>query len=56
LSPRLKDLAAAGALSLRADFIYRKYRPEEVRKIWRTVRAGRPVPGGHAANFDRGVL
>jgi len=23
---------------------------------WRLVRAGRPVPGGHAANFDRGIL
>jgi putative protease len=56
LSGRLKDLAAAGALSLRADFVYRPYQSEEVRRAWRAVRAGRPVPGGHAANFDRGVL
>lgn len=56
LSTRLKDLAQAGATLLRADFIYRKYRPEEVREAWRTVRAGRPVRGGHAANFDRGIL
>jgi hypothetical protein len=47
---------AAGAVSLRADFVYRKYAPEEVRRLWRLVRAGRPVPGGHAANFDRGLL
>jgi putative protease len=56
LSPRLPELAQAGASSLRADFIYRKYEAEEVRTRWRAVRAGRPVPGGHAANFDRGVM
>lgn len=56
LSPRLKELAAAGARSLRVDFIYRPYEPGEVRERWRLVRAGRPVPGGHAANFDRGML
>ncbi len=56
LSTRLDDLAAAGALSLRADFVYRPYDPREVRDRWRLVRAGRPVPGGHAANFDRGIL
>ncbi len=55
LSTRLKDLAAAGAVSLRADFIYRKYEPQRVRSIWRAVRAGRKVEGGHAANFDRGM-
>jgi U32 family peptidase len=56
LSPRLKDLTAAGARHLRADFLYRKYEPEEVRRLWRLVRAGKPVAGGHAANFDRGLL
>jgi hypothetical protein len=56
LSPRLGELAKAGAVSLRADFVYRKYEPEEVVARWRLVRAGRAVPGGHAANFDRGVL
>ncbi len=55
LSTRLADLAA-GAVSLRADFIYRKYDPLQVRSEWRAVRAGRAVPGGHAANFDRGML
>jgi putative protease len=56
LSTRLKDLAAAGAQSLRADFIYRAYDPMEVRRRWRLIRAGRAVPGGHAANFDHGIL
>jgi U32 family peptidase len=56
LAPRLKDLRAAGAQLLRADFVYRKYDPETVRKAWRLVRAGKNVPGGHAANFDRGML
>jgi putative protease len=56
LSSRLPDLARAGAVSLRADFVYRTYDPPEVRDRWRLVRAGRPVPGGHAANCDRGIL
>jgi hypothetical protein len=56
LSTRLADLAAAGAQRLRADFVYRPYTPNEVRDLWRLVRAGRPVPQGHAANFDRGIL
>ncbi len=56
LSPRLPELARAGAIHLRADFIYRRYTPEEVRERWRLVRAGKIVPGGHAAHFDRGLL
>jgi putative protease len=55
IASRWKDLAAAGAKPLRVDFIYRKYEAPEVRERWRLVRAGRPVPGGHAANFDRGM-
>jgi hypothetical protein len=56
LSTRLSDLAAAGAVAVRADFIYRSYEPHHLRRIWRLVRDGRPVPGGHAANFDQGIL
>jgi putative protease len=56
LSTRLGDLARAGAVNLRADFVYRSYDPAMVCDRWRAVRAGRPVPGGHAANFDRGIL
>jgi putative protease len=56
LSPRLDELGRAGAVHLRADFVYRPYEPADVRRLWRLVRAGRPVPQGHAANFDRGML
>jgi hypothetical protein len=56
LSGRLDELARANAVSLRADFVYRPYEPAVVRDRWRVVRAGRPVKGGHAANFDRGIL
>jgi hypothetical protein len=56
LSTRLDDLRRAGAVHLRADFVYRPYDAIEVRRRWRLIRAGRPVPGGHAANFDRGLL
>jgi putative protease len=55
LAPRLAELARLGARHLRADFVYRPYTPEEVVERWRLVRAGRGVPGGHAANFERGV-
>jgi putative protease len=56
LSTRLPNLAAAGAVNLRADFIYRSYDPLTVRDRWRRVRAARAIPGGHAANFERGIL
>jgi putative protease len=56
LAPRLRDLLDAGARRARADFIYRKYEPDNVRKVWRLLRAGKNIPGGHAANFDRGLL
>ncbi len=56
LSTRLPELARAGAISLRADFLYRPYEPATVRERWRQVRGGLPVAGGHAANFDRGIL
>jgi putative protease len=55
LSSRLADLKRAGAIHLRADFIFRKYDPSEVRDRWRRLRAGQSIPGGHAANFDRGI-
>ncbi len=56
VAPRVSELRDAGALSLRADFIYRKYEPYEALKAWRLIRAGKNVPNGHAANFDRGML
>ncbi len=56
LSSRLQELHRAGAVCLRADFIYRNYDAAEVCRRWRLLRAGRIVPGGHAANFDRGIL
>ncbi|HZV07702.1 MAG TPA: DUF3656 domain-containing protein, partial [Gemmataceae bacterium] len=56
LSTRLADLRRAGAVCLRADFIYRNYEASEVRRRWRLLRAGRPLAGGHCANFDRGLL
>ncbi|MFO0866664.1 MAG: DUF3656 domain-containing protein [Gemmataceae bacterium] len=56
LSPRLGELAKAGAKSLRADFIYRKYDPAVVMEHWRRIRAGKAIPGGHAANWSRGLL
>lgn len=56
LSTRLHDLADAGAVNLRADFVYQSYDPVLVRDRWRRIRAGRAIPGCLAANFDRGVL
>jgi len=56
LSGLLPDLRAAGAESLRVDLIYRPYDPAVAVARWRAVRQGLPVPGGHAANFARGVL
>ena len=55
LAGRLRDLAEAGATSLRADFINRPYKPSEVRELWRAIRDGRNPPRGHIGNFDRGL-
>jgi hypothetical protein len=56
LSERLDELSRAGAVSLRADFVYRKYDPVQVRDRWRKLRAGQTISKAHAANFDRGIL
>jgi putative protease len=56
LSDRLDELTKAGAISLRADLIYRRYHPNQVRDLWRNIRAGKPVPGAQAANCERGIL
>ncbi len=55
LAPRFKDLNQAGAVRLRADFLFRPYTPEQVREIWRNLRAGRIIPGTHLGNIDRGL-
>ena len=56
VSHRLAALRQAGARRLRVDFILRAYTPDEARRIWREVRAGRALPGTHPGNFDRGLL
>ncbi|MDD5677784.1 MAG: U32 family peptidase [Kiritimatiellae bacterium] len=58
LAPHIPALASAGARILRADFMYRAYTAEQVRAIWRRLRAGQSggvVPGTHAGNFERGL-
>lgn len=55
LAERLDELRAAGALHLRADFIYRPYSPEQVRDTWRTLRQGQSLMTSHVGNFDRGL-
>ncbi len=56
LSTRLREIANLGVRKVRADFVYRKYDPQVVLERWKKIRAGAPVPGGHAANWDRGLL
>ena len=55
LADRLPGLEAAGARHFRADFSWRPYSPEEVRDLWRQVRAGRAPRGCHRGNFERGL-
>ena len=56
LAGRLGDLADAGAVNLRADFLYRSYPSSEVRELWRILRSGKKIPCGHIGNFDRGLM
>ncbi len=55
LASRFRDLSRAGAVRLRADFLFRSYPPDQVRDLWRRLRAGEPIPGAQLANFDRGL-
>ncbi|MFA7157830.1 MAG: U32 family peptidase [Kiritimatiellia bacterium] len=54
LAGRLEELAEAGALNLRADFIYRKYSEKELLDTWRKLRSGDAKIPGHEGNFRRG--
>jgi hypothetical protein len=55
LAGRLADLRRAGAVRLRAEFIWRPYAAEEVRAAWRGLRGEGPPPAGHVGNLDRGL-
>lgn len=56
LAGRLKEISKMGARRLRVDFLYRPYAAGEVRDLWRRVRAGQAVAGGHIGNWERGLL
>ena len=53
LSPRLRDLVAAGARSLRVHFLHRTYPAIRAREIWRALRRLEEVRPGHTGSFDR---
>lgn len=55
LDAYIPELVAAGARILRADFTCRTYAAEQVRAIWRRLRAGQKISGTHAGNFARGL-
>jgi collagenase-like PrtC family protease len=55
LGRRRRELEQAGARVFRADFVWRRYDPAEVRRIWRALRTGEELPAGHVGNFDRGL-
>ena len=46
---------AGARQTLRADFMYRAYTVEQVRAIWRRLRAGQAIPGTHVGNYERGL-
>jgi len=51
----LDELRRAGARRLRADFIFRSYRPDVIPEIWRLLRAGKKPTFTHAANWENGL-
>lgn len=55
LAEHLDELAQAGALNLRVDFIHRQYSQAEAFDIWLQVRSGSAIAPGHIANFRRGL-
>jgi putative protease len=44
------ELASWGATTVRADFVWRTYAPEEVRDLWRALREGKRITGTHMGN------
>ncbi|MDO9542810.1 MAG: U32 family peptidase [Kiritimatiellia bacterium] len=55
LGARLDELAAAGAVLLRMDCMYREYSKEELLDLWRRFRSGAEFSLGHTANFKQGL-
>ncbi|MBI3987611.1 MAG: DUF3656 domain-containing protein [Lentisphaerae bacterium] len=55
IASRLDELQRAGARSFRADFLYRRYEPDEAVRLWRKIRQGESIPGGHEGNISRGL-
>jgi putative protease len=55
IAASLEALRQAGARHLRADFVYRNYRPDVVPEIWRLVRAGKRPTATQTANFENGL-
>ena len=55
LAAHLKELALAGAINLRADFMHRGYSENEMMDVWQKLRSGALIPSGHNANFKRGI-
>jgi putative protease len=53
LSRWLAPLRQAGARSLRAHFLNRRYDPAHARAIWRALRRGEVVEPGHPGSFER---
>lgn len=54
LGQRLDELRGMGARHFRADFINRHYEPQDVRRLWGSLRRGDPVKG-HEGNFREGI-
>jgi putative protease len=54
LAQHVRELADAGAVRLRLDFVWRRYTPEQVLKVWTTFQAGTAL-AGRDANFARGL-
>jgi len=55
LAEHLAELAEAGAVFLRVDFMHRAYSEKTALDLWRRFRSGTKFLLGHAANFMRGL-
>lgn len=55
LSGRLDELRKMGVRSVRVDFVWRLYAPEEVSELWRRIRKGDSTVKGYLGNFERGL-
>jgi len=55
IAEHIPTLLQNGLKRVRADFIWKKFSPKDVRQIWQQLKNCKKIPNTHSANFSRGL-